>query len=162
VPLKHFLPVTSRSLVRNVDGIYRESSLVRAQLARGLPHEVSSPGDSKYFDAFGSGGVSCERVARLLFRDSADDYKPETQYAYRDCFNLHRRHPRDDIDVVLICFSVKAAQVIVSLRSTGFAKSLKQASSDLIYSIGLITRLVRPLVRNIQDRGKDALRCREP
>src|SRR3981189_1242824 len=54
-----------RSLVRNADGIYRESSLARAQLARGLPDDVSSLSKYKYYDAFGSGGVSYERAARL-------------------------------------------------------------------------------------------------
>jgi hypothetical protein len=64
VPLTH--PVTSRSLAKNVDGIYRESSLVKAQLARGSPDDVSGPGESRYksYDAFGSGGASYERAVR--------------------------------------------------------------------------------------------------
>ena len=61
----HFLPVTSRSLARDADGIYREGSLVRAQLARRLPDDLRSPGAYKYCDAFESGGISCERAARL-------------------------------------------------------------------------------------------------
>ncbi|MBR1268692.1 hypothetical protein JQ629_14330 [Bradyrhizobium sp. AUGA SZCCT0222] len=50
-----------------MDGVYRESTLVRAQLARGLPDDVRRLGKNKYeyYDAFGSGGISCERAARL-------------------------------------------------------------------------------------------------
>ncbi|MBR1250305.1 hypothetical protein JQ609_25705 [Bradyrhizobium sp. AUGA SZCCT0169] len=48
-----------------MDGVYRESNLVRAQLMRGLPDDVRRLGKNKYYDAFGSGGISCERAARL-------------------------------------------------------------------------------------------------
>jgi hypothetical protein len=65
MPLTHLLPVTSRSLARDVDGIYRESGPVGAQLARGLPDDVTSSGEGKYYDALGSGGVSYARAARL-------------------------------------------------------------------------------------------------
>ena len=63
VSLTQLLPVTS--LARSVDGVFRESSLVRARMARGLPDEVHRPGHNKYDDAFGSDGISCERAARL-------------------------------------------------------------------------------------------------
>jgi hypothetical protein len=59
------LPVTSRSLARNADGIYRESNLVRVQPARRLPDEVRRPGEDEYYESFGSGRISCERAARL-------------------------------------------------------------------------------------------------
>lgn len=32
---------------------------------RGLPDDVRRLGKNKYYDAFGSGGISCERAARL-------------------------------------------------------------------------------------------------
>jgi hypothetical protein len=63
VPLTQLLPVTS--LARSVDGVYRESNLVRAQLMRGLPDDVRRLGMNRYHDAFGSGGISYERAARL-------------------------------------------------------------------------------------------------
>ncbi|MBR1149275.1 hypothetical protein [Bradyrhizobium sp. JYMT SZCCT0428] len=61
--LTQLLRVTS--LARSLDGVYRESNLVRAQLARGLPDDVRRLGMNRYYDAFGSGGISCERAARL-------------------------------------------------------------------------------------------------
>jgi hypothetical protein len=61
--------VTSRSLARSVDGVYRDSSssLVRAQLTRGLlPVDVLSSFSENIYDAFESGEVSSyERAARL-------------------------------------------------------------------------------------------------
>jgi hypothetical protein len=63
--------VTSRSLARSVDGVYRDSSssLVRAQLTRGLlPVDVLSSFSESIYDAFESGEVSSyeyERAARL-------------------------------------------------------------------------------------------------
>ena len=65
MPLTHLVPVTPRSLARNLDGVYRESSLAKAQPVRGLPDGTSSPDEFKYYDVFGSGAVSCERAARL-------------------------------------------------------------------------------------------------
>ena len=60
--------VTSRSLARNIDGVYRDSSssLVRAQLTRGLlPVDVLSSFSENIY-AFESGEVSSyERAARL-------------------------------------------------------------------------------------------------
>jgi hypothetical protein len=61
--------VTSRSLARSVDGVYRDSSssLVRAQLTRGLlPDDGLSSFSESIHDAFESGEVSSyERAARL-------------------------------------------------------------------------------------------------
>jgi hypothetical protein len=65
VSLIDLLPVTSKSLARDADGIYRESRLVRAQLARRLLDDVRSPDENSYYDAFGSDGISCEHAARL-------------------------------------------------------------------------------------------------
>ena len=61
--------VTSRSLARNIDGVYRDSSssLVSAQVTRGsLPVDVLSNFSENIYDAFEDGEASSyERAARL-------------------------------------------------------------------------------------------------
>jgi hypothetical protein len=76
----HVLPVTSRSLARGVDGIYRDGSscLVRTQLTSGLlPIDVLSSFSESTYDAFGSSEISSyeraayERAARLYSETAA-------------------------------------------------------------------------------------------
>ncbi|SHN71314.1 hypothetical protein SAMN05444170_1991 [Bradyrhizobium erythrophlei] len=65
--------VTSRSLARSIDGVYRDgsSSLVRAQLTRRLLHvdELSSSSENMY--AFESGDISSYEHAARLYSETA-------------------------------------------------------------------------------------------